>query len=561
MIRRFRLSILILVFLAGILSLQAQPGLGAQDWRSDLAYFRQLVHSKYPNLFYNVSAAQFDSAVSAIDKKIGTLSDVQMKVEFAKLVAMFHIGHTSVRRQWGSGDNFTYWVHPLPVRFYLFNDGLYIKSIHADYKEAVGGKVLKIGNKTAEQALQLIRPVIAFENEQGFKNMVQYYLNSAEILQAVGISERADKIPVTYQKDGRENTITLSATEPVQGPRHGPISIPADWVDAYDQLGKPGSVLWLRGTERLRYFEYLPESRTVYVRHDAVQDEPDQTIKEFFEKVFRFTDSVGADRFVLDIRLNGGGNNYLNKPVITGVVASKKINRNGHFFVILGKATFSAAQNLTNELEKYTEVTFVGEPTAENVNFYGDTRIEVLPKSKLNIALSWLWWQNLDPRDKRPWTAPHLAADMNFADYAKGNDPCMNVIMNYKEQAPVSDQLRELVIKGKLDEAVALAREYLQDPLHRYYRDELETKINDYGYELLNAGKAAEARKILYMNVQLFPQSANAYDSYAEACWKAGDTDEAIKYYQHAISLDPNGQTGENSRKMLEQVKAGRKGF
>ncbi len=30
---------------------------------------------------------------------------------------------------------------------------------------------------------------------------------------------------------------------------------------------------------------------------------------------------------VLDVRLNGGGNNYLNKPVVTGIIESKKINQ------------------------------------------------------------------------------------------------------------------------------------------------------------------------------------------------------------------------------------------
>ena len=110
-------------------SLQAQEKLSPAAWRSDLQYFQQLIHSKYSNLFYNVTEKQFDSTVAAIDKKIGSLSDVQMNVEFAKLVAMFKVGHTAVRQRSGIGDNLTPWVHLLPVRFYLFSDGLYIKSI------------------------------------------------------------------------------------------------------------------------------------------------------------------------------------------------------------------------------------------------------------------------------------------------------------------------------------------------------------------------------------------------------------------------------------------------
>ena len=43
-------------------------------------------------------------------------------------------------------------------------------------------------------------------------------------------------------------------------------------------------------------------------------------------------------------------------------------------FVIIGRRTFSACQNLVNELDNYTNAIFIGEPTAENINFYGDTR-------------------------------------------------------------------------------------------------------------------------------------------------------------------------------------------
>ncbi len=80
------------------------PGLTPEQWRQDLNYFKNLVHTKYQNLFHNVTVQQFNDAVAAIDKKIGTLSDVQMNLEFVKLVAMFRIGHTAVRQRLSSTD-------------------------------------------------------------------------------------------------------------------------------------------------------------------------------------------------------------------------------------------------------------------------------------------------------------------------------------------------------------------------------------------------------------------------------------------------------------------------
>ncbi|HEX5651783.1 MAG TPA: hypothetical protein VFX58_01840 [Chitinophagaceae bacterium] len=537
-----------------IVPAQSPASLTPAEWRKDLHYFQQLVHTKYPNLFYNISAAQFDSVVRSIDKRLDKLNDLQMRAEFVKLVALFQVGHTATRLRFGSDAQLQPWVHRIPAAFYLFSDGLYIKSIDKRYMQALGGKLTHIGKTDAMKAMEKIRPYVAFENEQGFKNTFPFYLSIPEFLKDAGIVEDLSQVPLTYVKNGREQTIVLKAEDlPSPGGNHG-IESPRDWVNAYEQMNTEQSVLWLKKPARLRHFEYMPQAKLLYVRHSAVQNEPNETIADFFAKVFDFVDKNEVEKFVLDVRLNGGGNNYLNKPVITGIIAARKINQMGRLFIITGRETFSAAQNLVNELEKYTEAVFVGEPTSENVNFFGDTRLEVLPNSKLNINLSWLWWQNLDPRDKRKWKAPHLAADMSFEDYQKGIDPAMNLVLNYDKKGPIDNKLRDLVIQEKYDEAVSMAREYMQDPVHRYFKDELETKINDYGYQLINRQRFEQANKVLHMNVQLFPGSANVYDSYAESWWKLGNTAEAIKYYQIAIGKDPHGVTGDNARRMLAEI-------
>ena len=45
----------------------------------------------------------------------------------------------------------------------------------------------------------------------------------------------------------------------------------------------------------------------------------------------------------------------------------------GHLFVIIGRRTFSAAQNTVNMIEKNTNATFVGEPTGSRPNFVGES--------------------------------------------------------------------------------------------------------------------------------------------------------------------------------------------
>jgi C-terminal processing protease CtpA/Prc len=60
-----------------------------------------------------------------------------------------------------------------------------------------------------------------------------------------------------------------------------------------------------------------------------------------------------VNKMVLDLRLNRGGNTTLLRSLELGITKSK-INQPGRFFTIMGRSTWSAAQFLLSDLEKYT---------------------------------------------------------------------------------------------------------------------------------------------------------------------------------------------------------------
>lgn len=64
-----------------------------------------------------------------------------------------------------------------------------------------------------------------------------------------------------------------------------------------------------------------------------------------------------------------------------------------------------------------------------------------------------------------------------------------------------------------------------------------EDLMNRAGYELLNAGRSAEAIEVLKKNVANYPRSSNVYDSLGEAYEKSGDKRSARESYQKAYDL------------------------
>jgi tetratricopeptide (TPR) repeat protein len=85
----------------------------------------------------------------------------------------------------------------------------------------------------------------------------------------------------------------------------------------------------------------------------------------------------------------------------------------------------------------------------------------------------------------------------------------------------------------------------------------LENDLNDWAYRMLNGrGQPKEALEIFKLNVYLYPNSANVYDSVAEAYAVNGEREFAIKNYKRSLELDPKNQ---NAVQQLNRLDPGYK--
>jgi len=64
-----------------------------------------------------------------------------------------------------------------------------------------------------------------------------------------------------------------------------------------------------------------------------------------------------------------------------------------------------------------------------------------------------------------------------------------------------------------------------------------EREINSLGYNLLGDKKIEEALQAFRRNVELYPQSANVYDSFADGLEAAGKLDLAVQNVQKAVEV------------------------
>jgi hypothetical protein len=102
----------------------------------------------------------------------------------------------------------------------------------------------------------------------------------------------------------------------------------------------------------------------------------------------------------------------------------------GHrLWVLTSRTTFSAAQNFINQVERWTDATFVGEPSGSKPNFAGEDTELLLPYSGVRGSISTRWWQDSGPLDRRQWIAPHQSVGVRSTDYFANRDPVLEAVL------------------------------------------------------------------------------------------------------------------------------------
>lgn len=112
------------------------------------------------------------------------------------------------------------------------------------------------------------------------------------------------------------------------------------------------------------------------------------------------------------------------------------------------------------------------------------------------------------------------------------------VRMEARDRPPSQDEFVAILGEGRIDTAVDLYDKFrAADPELVLFP---EGVMNITGYGLLQRGMVSEAVAVFRMNADTYPQSANCWDSLAEAYMAAGENDHALECVQKVIETLPN---------------------
>ncbi len=386
------------------------------DWRSDLRYLAKKLPARHADFAAAVNRADFDVAVQSLDAAIPTLSDTEIKIGLARIVAMLHDAHTSLwlYARWDErAAGFP--VYPLELR--MFDDGLYVVRTTPEYSEALGARLVAIGDTDIQQVWAKVAEVIPAENEFWLQYVGPGQMVVPELLDGLGILPDPSKGRYVFADAATGETFALELSPVPAASNPGLLSV----------LGDRGVPLYEQAQGEDYWFTYLPESKTVYVKYNRCVD-TERRFQEFLNNLIELWNQKPVERFVVDLRGNTGGNSMVLQPLIQALAGSE-VDREGRLFVAIDKVTFSSGMLNAVELRQRTKAILVGEPTGGAPWSFGEVKAFTLPKSRLRIQYSVKTF-HLTPSRERT-VMPDIFVPVTFADYAAGRDPVLETILAY----------------------------------------------------------------------------------------------------------------------------------
>jgi len=183
-----------------------------------------------------------------------------------------------------------------------------------------------------------------------------------------------------------------------------------------------------RKYQRATYaFEYLEQEKILYVAYNACRMRKDKPFPVFVDEVFACADRNPVERFIIDIRNNGGGNSSIFTPMLRELKKRDALNRKECLFVIIGRRTFSSAVLNAIQLRNQTQAVFVGEPSGGRPNHFGEVRMFMLKHSRLPVTYSTKYFTT--SKEDTDSFYPDIPVELSVKDLLNHNDPVIEKIL------------------------------------------------------------------------------------------------------------------------------------
>lgn len=395
------------VILAASLLLSLQPE-KVQAWREDLQFLAKELPAKHINAYHSVSKNDLEAAIARLDKDLPRLTEIEFEVQLSRIVAMVGDAHTTLEMDDADHRFF-------PIAFVWLADGIFVAGTGPDQAELLGAKLVSIDGKKTQSLVNIAAGIIPSENEFWRRAMVPQRFSDATLLHALRATGSEARAEFSFaMPDGSRKTTVIGSS---------PLPYDKPFLTAFPFKNDDAP---LRGqhSDQNYWWKLLPESKSLYLGFNRCRDDSKQPFKTVVPEIMKELDAGHAERLVIDLRRNGGGDSLVIWPLLGAIKNRPQLNQKGSLFVLIGPQTFSSAMMNAQQFREQTHATLVGEPTGGKPNSFGEVKVLQLPNSKWKVHYCTKYFKMLPETDPDA-VYPDIQRPMNSKAYFGGKDPAL----------------------------------------------------------------------------------------------------------------------------------------
>lgn len=381
-----------------------------EAWQFEVQYLADELANRHTNAFFHTPRSVFVQEAEALEAAVPTLANHEIAVEMMRLTALIGDAHTMLN-PWSRLN----W-HRFPLVLQWFEDGLFVTQVAgSEHHALLGARLIQIGDRPVDEAMEHVRAVISHENDYWFRERAPDLAMTAEVLHALGVLPEVEQGQFVFDQKGARLEVDLFSLRKGQS---------FTWTPALEPSERP---MYISDTEQFYWYRYLSESRTLYLNYNRCREISSFSFDAFVQDLFTTVDANPIDRFVVDLRLNAGGNSAIIRPLYEALRERPALLAPDRLFVIIGPRTFSSGVLNAIELDRNLDATLVGTPTGGSPNSYGEVRTFRLPYSFYEVAYSTKYFSLLDTNE--PTLRPDLVVPLTSTDYFAAHDPVLETIV------------------------------------------------------------------------------------------------------------------------------------
>lgn len=400
-----------------------------EKWQKDLRELERQLIERHVDPFHTVSREEFEAAVDDLEARIPDLTQPEILVGFAQLVARIGDGHTSFY----PGNQKKKWFHFYPIILWSFSDGMYVIATSPEHVDLFGKRLLAIDETPIDEAFRRIATTIGADNEIEYVYTVPGELRRPEMLHVLGIAASADRAEY-YFEGGLSRTLRPMTLKDYRN---------LDWRTAnglYEAEAPPSSrleflfatPLVLEHLQQRKYywFTWLADERTLFLQYNVCWDQEDRPpFAEVVDTMFRAMDERPVERLVIDLRQNSGGEPKIAEPLIEELARRPEFSEDGRLFVLVGRRTFSAALTNAAQLRSRVGARIVGEAPRGKPNSPSEGRDVDLKRTKIWFTVSTQFVERDPALGDAEFLPVDVEATLSFDQYRRAQDPVLEAAL------------------------------------------------------------------------------------------------------------------------------------